>query len=108
MNILLEVFEEKPVRFIRSAPQELWVPVNDVADAIGYDRDTLRQLINRNGDLFANMCSKSVILLEGVGSREVLCVPVSEGRAVFLFLGAASRPVVALEGFGNKGGDDGA
>jgi hypothetical protein len=74
MNVLLEVFKEKPVRFIRNAPQELWVPVNDVADAIGYDRDTLRQLINRNSDLFANMCSKSVILLEGVGSREVLCV----------------------------------
>jgi|GEM_PF-1845350 len=74
MNVLLEVFKEKPVRFIRSEPKELWIPVNDVADAIGYDRDTLRQLINRNSDLFANMCSRSVILLEGVGSREVLCV----------------------------------
>lgn len=64
MNMALEIFRDKTVRFIRNDGNEIWVPVNDVADAIGYDREVLRRLVHRNMDLFKNYCSLVIIVLE--------------------------------------------
>jgi len=72
-TILLEQFRDKQVRIIRSIPKDASVPVNDIADALEYDRSALHQLLKRNEAVLSRFSSMVIITTEA-GPREMVCL----------------------------------
>jgi prophage antirepressor-like protein len=70
--ILLEQFKNKPIRIVRRS-NEVMVPLNDIADALEYNRAVLHQLVKRNEAVFKHFKGISVIIIPG-GSQETLCL----------------------------------
>jgi hypothetical protein len=82
-------FQGHPVRVIEEAPKRgRFVPVNDLADATGRDRKSVRNLVDRD-PVLAEMGSRVVTTLE-VGTRETLCLPYN-GALLLLAKMNASR-----------------
>lgn len=71
--VLLEQFKDKQVRIIRSIPRGAEVPVNDIADALEYDRSALRQLLERNEEVLGRFKGKVIITSPG-GPQETICL----------------------------------
>lgn len=71
--VLMEQFRDKEVRIIKQSPKEAMIPLNDIADAINYDRQSLRDLLKRNNELFESYKGSSIILTPG-GPQEVICL----------------------------------
>lgn len=69
--ILLEQFRDKQVRVIRNIPNRAEMPINDIADAIDYDRKALRNMVHRNNDIFG-MFTGRVIMTSPSGSQETM------------------------------------
>lgn len=71
-TILLERFRDKQVRIVRRG-QEALIVLNDIADAITYDRSALRQLLKRGEEVFEGMVGK-VMIPSPQGIQEHLAV----------------------------------
>ena len=71
--ILLEKFQDKHVRFVRQSPKEVMVPLNDIADALEYDRSVLHRLFKRNEMVLGRFSSMTIMVTEA-GARETLCL----------------------------------
>jgi hypothetical protein len=70
--ILLEQFKNKPIRIVRRS-KEVMVPLNDIADAIEYDRKSLRNIIDRNNEVFKHFKGRVIMTSPG-GSQETICL----------------------------------
>lgn len=75
-NMVSMVFERAPVRVIQTTEGLTVFPIVDIAKAIGYSRQTLRQIINRNEDLFQGWFLKVMLPPSSPngGRRDVMCV----------------------------------
>jgi hypothetical protein len=71
--VLMEQFRNKPVRIIRRAPKDAMIPVNDIADALGYDRQPIHNIVKRNSELFEPLKGIIVTMTPG-GPQETLCL----------------------------------
>lgn len=70
--ILLEQFKDKPMRIVRRS-NEFMIPLNDIADAIEYDRKSLRNIIDRNNEVFKHFKGRVIMTSPG-GSQETICL----------------------------------
>jgi len=51
LTVTTEIFKDIPVRIVRMGKDRV-IPVNDIADGIGYDRDNLRRMLVKNKEQF--------------------------------------------------------
>ncbi|MDF9412955.1 hypothetical protein E1B06_14815 [Brevibacillus laterosporus] len=70
-TILLEQFREKQVRIVRKSSKEAMIPINDIADAIDYERSTLHKLLKRNEEVLGRFKGMVITPTPG-GPQEIL------------------------------------
>jgi hypothetical protein len=69
-----ELFQETPVRIIQNEKEKL-IPLMDVANAAGIDRESLRQLLNRNLEILGQYTCSVITLDQNNGQgRETTCL----------------------------------
>lgn len=71
--ILLEQFHGKDIRIIHKPDKNAMIPVNDIADALGYDRQPIHSIIKRYTELFEPLQGIIVTMTPG-GPQNTLCL----------------------------------
>ena len=71
--VRVEDVQGMPVRIANPDTPRSSIPLNDIADNIGYDRSTLRKLVKRNRDVLKED-ELTVLIASSQGAMETTCL----------------------------------
>lgn len=73
LTVTTENFRDIPVRIIQTEKDRL-VPLNDIAEGLGYNRDSLKKIIRRNQDQFKSYSVTAILAATDGKQYETLCM----------------------------------